>query len=360
MKRVFLFTVFALCAIMARAQYVGLNDKGIKSFKALISTDADAKKYYDSYLKLADQAVNENPNPIDTIRTEGLLQGHLKKIATIAALRDMRKMYALAICYKVENEKSYLQNLRSYLTAWAKVNKGRGDPIDDTNMDDAIEAYDMVKANLKPEENALITTWFKQVADAEIKTFKPEKATGYNNWHSHRLKVIAEIAYAIDDAGYQKFVVDGIKKQVEVNLYADGSGVDFKLRDALHYHAYDLEPLIKLAIVLKRATGVDYYSMVSPSGSSIKKSTEWFVPYVTGEKTHGEFVNSTVLFDKKRAANGEKDYVAGTLFNPKNGIKSLAEAAYFDPQYIAIIKKVKSATDDYSEWQLVWNKITQN
>ncbi len=360
MKKVVLLTLFAFLTIAVKAQYVGLNDKEIASLKMLISSDAEVKKYYDGLLKLADQAVNENPNPIDTIRSEGLLAGNPKKEATAASLRDMKKMYALAITYKVENEKSYLQNLRSYLMAWAKINRSKGDPIDDTNLDNAIEAYDMVKGNLKADERSAIALWLSQAADAEIGTFKPGKTTSVNNWNSHRLKVIGEIGYAIGNADYQKFATDGLKKQVEVNLYADGSGMDFKLRDALHYHAYDLEPLLKLAIVLKRATGADYYSMTSPTGSSIKKSTEWFLPYVSGEKTHGEFVNSTVKFDQARAKNGEKDYVAGTLFDPKNGVKTLTLAAYFDPQYLPVIKKVKGTANDYSDWQLVLNKLMQN
>jgi hypothetical protein len=41
------------------------------------------------------------------------------------------------------------------------------------------------------------------------------------------------------------------------------------------------------------------------------------IAFYHGAKTHGEFVNSTVAFDKKRAANGEKGYAAGTLFEPK-------------------------------------------
>jgi hypothetical protein len=360
MKKTFLFALFVLFTVVVKAQYVGLNDKEITNLRTLIGSDADVKKQYNGFIKLADEAVNENPNPIDTIRSEGLLAGNPKKIATATALRDMHKMYALAITYKVENEKSYLQNLRSYLIAWAKVNISKGDPIDDTNLDEAIEAYDMVKDKLKPEDRALISGWLTQVGQAEINTFKPAKQTGYNNWHSHRLKEVGEIGFAIGNADFQKFAIEGLKKQIEVNLYADGSGVDFKLRDALHYHAYDLEPLLQLAIVLKRATGVDYYSMASPSGSSIKKSTEWFVPYVTGEKTHGEFVNSTVKFDQARAKNGEKDYVPGTLFNPKNGIKTLTLAAYFDQQYNATVKTVKAAGNSYSEWQLVVNKAELN
>ena len=39
-----------------------------------------------------------------------------------------------------------------------------------------------------------------------------------------------------------------IKKQIAANLRPDGSSLDFHERDALHYHCYDLEPLLTLAI----------------------------------------------------------------------------------------------------------------
>ena len=151
--------------------------------------------------------------------------------------------------------------------------------------------------------------------------------------------------------------MDQLKIQLVKNLYADGSGYDFKERDALHYHAYDLEPLLKLAIVLKRATGQDYYSYVSETGSSIKKSTEWFVPFVTGEQTHEEFVHSKVRFDSLRAANHEAGYKAGTLFDSKNGLKTLALAAYFDPQLADTYKKAKHTSEQYGDWQLVLNAV---
>lgn len=361
MKKLTLLALCTLFTLVVKAQYVGLNDKEIQNLKTRMGSDADAMRYYNDFHKLADQAVNENPDPVDTIRTEGLLAGNPKKTATTTALRDMKKMYALAIAYKVEAEKSYLQNLKTYLTAWAKVNVSKGDPIDDTNLDDAIEAYDMVKANLKPDERALISRWLAQAADAEIKTFTPGKITGTNNWQSHRLKVVGEIGFAIDNADYQKFAIEGLKKQIEVNLYADGSGMDLKLRDALHYHAYTLEPLLKLAIVLKRTTGIDYYSMRSPAGSSIKKSVEWFLPYITGEKTHGEYVKSTEKFDSERARNGEADFKPGTLFDPLNGLKTLALAAYFDPKYTEIVKTIVSRTKPgYFDWQLVLNSAEKN
>jgi hypothetical protein len=263
MKKIYIAATLMLFTLFANAQYIGLTNAEISKLKQLIDQDASAKTEYKKLEAIADESLNVNPSPIDTIASEGKLQGDPKKTATGFALKDMAKMYASAVVFKLANDKEYSKNAVQYLLAWAKLNKSKGDPIDDTNLDPAIEAYDMLKSNISKANNEVIVAWFKQVAAAEIKTFKPAKQTGYNNWNSHRLKVVGEIAYAINDAELQKFTIDGLKKQIEVNLYADGSGIDFKLRDALHYHAYDLEPLLKLAIVLKRATGVDYYTYLS-------------------------------------------------------------------------------------------------
>ncbi|WEK20338.1 MAG: alginate lyase family protein [Candidatus Pedobacter colombiensis] len=359
MRKIFFFAIVLSFTVSVKAQYVSLNDNEVQKLKALIGADTHAKQMYANYQAIANAAINETPQPIDTIQSEGLLKGNPKKTATANALRDVGKMYALAICYRVEHKKSYLESLASYLTAWATNNTSRGNPINDTNLEDAIVAYDLVKTYLQPKDNALTVKWLDQIANAAITMHSKslKKETSYNNWRSHQLKIVGLIAYAIDHAGYKKYVAEHLKEQLEKNLYANGSGVDFKLRDALHYHVYDLEPLLRLAIVLKRATGVNVYSAVSASGSSIQKSVEWLLPYVTGEKTHAEYVNSTVKFDQARAQNGESAYKAGNLWNPKSGLKVMALAAYFDPQYNSTIKAVTGTTNEYSSWQLVLNKV---
>jgi len=40
----------------------------------------------------------------------------------------------------------------------------QGDPIDDTNLDRAIEAYDMLKADLPPAANDTIGDWLRETA----------------------------------------------------------------------------------------------------------------------------------------------------------------------------------------------------
>ncbi|HEY4064775.1 MAG TPA: alginate lyase family protein [Puia sp.] len=352
-----------------QAQYVGPGKPEIKKLKALIkagdraaegSPEAEVKRFYTGFQQRADQALTEDPHPIDTIRSEGLLQGNPKKTATQFALTDMGRMYALALVYRVSGDKRYLIKTAAYLKSWALKNTPNGDPIDDTNLDPCIEAYDMVKEKLSTEDDGIIKEWLQRTAEIEISGphNRPGRGTATNNWHSHRLKIIGEIAYAIGDTTLQGYSINGLKKQIRTNLNPDGSSTDFVSRDALHYHVYDLEPLLKLAIVLQRATGVDYYTYESPAGTSIKKSTDWLLPFLNGQKTHGEFVNSTVPFDRERAKNGEAAYKAGTLFDPKNGIQTLVLAAWFDPGLLPLARQLQNKGDHYPAWQSVVNELT--
>jgi Alginate lyase len=356
---VVLFFVGLLSGSGVVAQYVGIDPHGIGRLKALMRTDAGVKRLYDSLKQIADEALQEDPNPIDTIRTEGLLQGDPRKTATWAALGDMRKMYALALAYRMTGQRVYLDKTTVYLFNWASTNIPRGDPIDDTNLDPAIEAYDMIKHALVFGENKRISNWLKRTAQAELDApyNRPGRASATNNWHSHRLKIVGEIAYAIRDVALERYCIAELKAQIGRNLHPDGASDDFLTRDALHYHVYDLEPLLKLSIVLKRATGVDYYSYESPSGSSIKKSVNWLLPYLDGRKTHAEFVNSTVEFDRKRAQNGEAAYKSGTLFEPKNGVATLLLAAWFDSALMEQARRLLGSSDRYPAWQAVLDEL---
>jgi hypothetical protein len=365
MRAKFVYLIYLLLASgMLMAQDVGLRSVEIDKLKVWLfspSRDSSLVRLYDAQAQLADQSLTEAPHPIETIRTEGLLQGDPRKTATQQALRDMPRIYALALMCRMGKGQPYLTQLTRYLMAWATTNHPRGDPIDDTNLDPMIEAYDMVKGDLSPATKETVRAWLKATADVELSApfNRPGRATSFNNWHSHRLKIVGEIAFAIGDTALQGYTVRGIRDQIARNLNADGSSSDFVARDALHYHVYDLEPLLTLAIVLQRGTGVNYYTYLSPAGTSIKKSVDWLLPYLTGEKTHGEFVNSTVEFDRQRAKNGEAAYKAGTLFDPKNGVTTLLLAAYFDsdPTLMPLARQLSGTEDRYPRWQAVVNAV---
>lgn len=317
------------------AQYVSFTKPEISRLKKLIKTDAEAISKFGKLKKIADESLQDVPLPADTIFSEGILAGNPKKVKTQASLRDIPKTYALAMTYALSGGEAYRDKAIAFLYAWATVNKPQGNPINDTKLDGLIQAYDLIQAEFPATEKKTFENWLRALAQRE-QNRKPVT----NNWNSHRLKVLGLVAYTIGDTALQHYTTTELEKHIARNLYADGSGYDFIERDALHYHVYTLEPLLKLAIVMKRAGGKDYYNYVSSSGSSIQKSVAFLVPFVAGAQTHPEFVNSKVKFDQARAKNNEPGYQAGKLFSPAHGATTLSLASYFDPKVLAPVNKL--------------------
>ncbi|MBB2146073.1 alginate lyase [Pedobacter sp. LMG 31464] len=363
MKKLILFSIFCFLCSASKAQVVSLSTAELTKLKDLINSDSKVEMYSIDLLLTANASLTATPNPADTILTEGILQGDPRKIKTAKCLEDMQKIYALAFVYKITGDKKYLDKTSEFLLVWAQRNQPQGNPINDTNLDRIIFAYDLVKSDLATDVNSAVINWLSKVALQEIKTYnekvKSKSATYFNNWNSHRIKEVAEVAWAINDEQLKTWVIENYKKQISKNLMPDGSSHDFHERDALHYHIYDVDPLMVAATILKRdgKFGENPYSYKSPEGNSLKNSVDWLVPFFTGEKTHAEFVNSKAAFDKKRAANGEKGYIAGTLFKPQEAKTSIALANYFDKEMLTFYQANINAKLKYPSWQFVLNEV---
>ncbi|MCX2494183.1 alginate lyase family protein [Pedobacter sp. PF22-3] len=355
--RKFLVTIaLTTLSFSSFAQLVSLNNDEIEKLKTQIKNDGQTKKLYQGFEKSALNYLNEEPNPIDTIRTEGLLKGNPKKEKTRLALADMNKMFALALQYRITDDRKYLNKCAEFLGAWAKINKPNGDPIDDTNLDKAIEAYDLIKKDISATYKKKVDQWLTETAWAEInsKRMKAGRATAINNWNAHRLKEVGEIGYTLNNQDFIKWTIDNLKSHININLYPDGPSLDFKERDAMHYHVYDLEPMLKLAIIIDRAKGPNFYTFESPKGSSIKKSVEWLIPYINGEKKHEEYVNTTVKFDRDRAKNNEPGFAPGSMFKPELALPVLRLSVYFDPSQNNLLQKVSGGQNN---WQSVLEEL---
>lgn len=361
MKKVTCCAIFccfiAFTTTIAKGQFLSLNKTEIKKLVRIIQTDSSAQKAFDIIEKQAKIALKQEPQPIEIIVSEGHLVNDPEKIKTIKALADLNKIYVLAYTYKITNNKEYYTKSLQYIMAWAKTNKAIANPINNSKLDPLFEAYDLIKDEVDTTDKKIIEKWFRQIADAEIglQQASRKRKSNYNNWNSHRIKILANIAYLLNDKQYKLYVDTNLKKQIAMNLYADGSGADFKERDALHYHHYTLEPLLVTATIIKRATGFNYFSYQSISGSSVQKSVEFLVPYAKGEKTHAEFVNSKVPFDRKRAQNNEPDYKIGANFNPKKTINVFIAASYFNTNYLKIVHDLTKNNAKYPNWQCVLN-----
>ncbi|UEG54174.1 alginate lyase family protein [Mucilaginibacter daejeonensis] len=343
--------------VTAQAQFVSLTAGEVKKLKQAIDTDHQVKRQFEVFEKTARKALAETPGPVALVHSQGLLMGDPVKTASLKAVEDGPKVYALALCSRLYDNRDYLKKAIDYLLAWAKVNKPNGDPIDETKLEEFFTGYDLIRDQISKADRKLIDTWMESIAVAEINSpfARPDKSTAKNNWNSHRIKVIAQVVYAIHADRYRDTVNKLVEQQLVQNLYEDGSSYDFAERDALHYHIYTLEPLLKAMIAVQRGSGKNYYAFVSPTGSSVQRSVQFLLPFVTGVKKHGEFANSKVKFDRDRAANGEKGYVAGHPFEPKNGIIVLSLADHFDPLMVKVVKQVMG--DQYLDWQLVLNRV---
>ncbi|WP_317047348.1 alginate lyase family protein [Chitinophaga costaii] len=148
--------------------------------------------------------------------------------------------------------------------------------------------------------------------------------------------------------------------QIQNNLLPDGSGIGFAERDALHYQLYNLEPLIKLAVIIQRATGKDYYHYVGTNKASIAHCVEWTVPFITGELQHAEYVHSKVPFDRQRAAIKESAYKIGADFNPQAGLYMLTLAEYFQPSLHKVILTLQPEIHRGIAFIQVLNKVRRN
>ncbi|HZZ26978.1 MAG TPA: alginate lyase family protein [Pirellulales bacterium] len=342
---------------MGVAQSISLTDVQRKRLAEIVHGDKDAGAMFAAFKRQADQALNDQPKPIDKIQTEGKLPKDPVKLKTEESLADMGKLEALAFAYAVTAEPKYADKSREFLLVWAGTNHSKGDPIDDTNLEPLLFNYDLTRSTFSADERQAVDAYLRGVAAVELATAKSKDNNHFNNWHSHRLKIVGLIAFLLPDQALIDTTVRMYKEQIEHNIEPDGSTYDFHERDALHYHLYDLAPLLTLAIAAK-ANGVDLYSYQSPKGGSLGKTIEFLLPYAQGTKTHAEFVNSKVSFDRKRAEAGAKEYQSGSAFQPHSALTVLGLAEFFDPSLLDLVHTLSHGNSPkYPTWQIVLNEV---
>src|SRR5208282_2958651 len=75
---------------------VSLMPNEILQLRALIGTNAAAQQQFAEIQKAADRALDDEPNPIEKVISEGHLQKDPLKIRTEAAMNDRNKINSLA------------------------------------------------------------------------------------------------------------------------------------------------------------------------------------------------------------------------------------------------------------------------
>ncbi len=336
--------LLALCGLLASPQPA----LGQVAF-ALVSPDSGAalRTQGDTpqareVIRAANAAARREPHALARVHTEGTLPHQGIYDQSREAMRDWPAMRDLALGFALTGEETYLRAVTRYFTAWLDVYQASLNPIDETGLDNVILAYDLAGKGLPDNLRQKMAQLMRALATGYL-TVQPNtrKGTTVNNWQSHRVKLITLSAFALNDPQLIASAQRTLQTQLDYNLRADGSTVDFEQRDALHYVVYDLEPLLTAALAAK-AHGLDWYSMKSRNGASLETALQWLQPYATGERTHEEFAHTTVEFDRTRAKAGLSGFSG--RWDPKISRLLYQLAGRLNPRWTTLATQLGPAT----------------
>ncbi|MGA3091055.1 MAG: alginate lyase family protein [Terriglobales bacterium] len=311
-------------------------------------------------LTAAMSELNRSPNAISTIETEGRLPSDPVYAKSKTADNDLAIMCDLALAYRLTGDKKYLDATTRFIQAWANTYQTHGDPIDDQDFFYFFITHDLVHTELPPNVQAparKLILQFAQTyvaeAEKEPKPGSPEAdpnnpvyqspqkpdPTRINNFQSHRIKLATLAAFASGEKELIRRARAVFERHIAINIDPDGSVLDFHTRDALDYATYDLEPLL-LTAVAAHEHAEDWFGFKSPAGSSLGEALLWLTPFAEGEKTHQEFVHSTVPFDQTRAKAGVAGFSG--LWNPKGSTTVFAYGAILNQKYRKVLADVET------------------
>ncbi|MEQ0054635.1 alginate lyase family protein [Klebsiella sp. JN_Kp127] len=289
------------------------------------------------------------PSPMQQVHTESMLAGQDIYIQSIKSEKDLRLMLVSAIAWKNGMGNVWLEASKEYLLAWIKTYEPEYHPINETVFDQLIQTYAIIKSNLSPQERSDINKYLYNWANGYITRINnaPKGISWYSNWQSHRIKLITLIAVATDNDHLFNESRRLFQKQIEENMNSEGEVVDFKQRDAIHYVVYDLQPLLQAALAAM-SRGEDWYHWIAPNNASLEKGVNWLTPYVTGEKTHNEFINSKIKLDAIRKQRGLKNF--NGIFRPEEAKSVYWLASAFNASYEPLALKLLAKPPLIMDW----------
>lgn len=336
-------TLLAVASILAVCQ-------SSVSARMTCSINVDMKYVKPPISRIKDDTGNlRPPSPMQQVHTESMLAGQDIYIQSIKSEKDLRLMLVSAIAWKNGLGNEWFEASKEYLLAWINTYEPEYHPINETVFDQLIQTYVIIKSNLSPQERSDINKYLYSWANGYITRMNNAQKgiSWYSNWQSHRIKLITLIAVATDNDHLFNESRRLFKKQIEENMNSEGEVVDFKQRDAIHYVVYDLQPLLQAALAAM-SRGEDWYHWTAPNNASLEKGINWLTPYVTGEKTHNEFINSKIKLDAIRKQRGLKNF--NGIFRPEEAKSVYWLASAFNASYEPLALKLLAKPPLIMDW----------
>ena len=151
--------------------------------------------------------------------------------------------------------------------------------------------------------------------------------------------------------------MDGYRRQVAVDLDADGSSFDCHERDALHYHLYTLQPLLTLALAARR-NGIGGV-VIDGACRDIAESAEHGFPVfgraVVPVSARGRIVQ--LAMDEPVEFAGITVHPGDVVFADQNGVVFIP-AAELD-RVVALAERIVARESAMAEAVLAGNPVTE-
>jgi Alginate lyase len=308
------------------------------------SERANAAPAIEAMMKRVAAQLSDTPKPLVRLHTEGALPHESIDDESVEAEKDLELMRDAALVWRATGDERYLKLVDRFLFAWASTYRPSFNPIDETHFGAMILAYDLTASALPVKTRNTTAAFIATLANGYVERIdgepRPLTGTYRNNWESHRVKLIAMAAFALDDRKLINAAQRLFVEQVDNNIAPDGSTIDFTERDALRYVTYDLEPLVTAALAARRHNR-NWLAERGKNGATLALALDWLVPYALGEKTHEEFVRSSVPFDAKRRDAGVPGFSGP--WDPKHSAELFHLAARLSGRYAPVAQRLSPA-----------------
>jgi multidrug resistance efflux pump len=252
--------------------------------------DADFEPLRRRVIEAADRALNLSPSPVEILRSAGVTDKTSPTfVQSRRAFQDADNFALLALAFRLTGKAEYRDAARAILTAWSRVHKPTGNPIDETRLDGFLWGLDLLGSDI---ESRAVRDWLGRWQAAK-RNWKFGPHTETNNHKTHHFKILLMLDRLLDQTGDYARDLSDAEQHLTVNLAApDGSSLDYHDRDAMHYHVFDLEAWNEIALVTECC------------GPNVDRAFGFFEKTVREDPEHIEFANSTAPIDHKRAAAG--------------------------------------------------------
>jgi len=312
-----------LCCIHLRAQVTNiviLDKQEQVRLREIIGSNSEARLLYDSVAADAGASVKHVPCPLKVIHYEGLLDTDPRRINTVKSFPDIDHVATLIYAAYGSDNGMYGERANQIIMAWVKTYKPDGNTINENKFISFFWGYYVFKSHFTKQEQEEAEKWILEIALKQ----KNRTSTPNNNWESKRLKITGIAGAILNDKELIDYSIEGFKAYISSAYYPDGTSNDLLSRDALQYHISGLKPCLSAFINLSKFDNrFDLYAWESPTGSSVKKSVEYTLPYATGEKQRREWTHSKVELDSAGLKQASKHISRGNYLIRKKHMSYL-------------------------------------